>query len=203
MTEEVRRGVRGVNACSFSGKVTEDPTLRTLDNGSVVATLKIAVHNVDSDNVVKNTAWITIQAWNAVGRALHAGARKDDRVVVLDARMQTRSWVNKEGVTQYFTEFVIEDIGQFGVVPARVESPQIHEEPADAFVPTEVATQPAARPTAPRAPVPAARPAAPPPAPRPTAARPTAPAARPVERPAARPTTPKYVEDTFDDEIPF
>lgn len=103
------------NRAIIVGNLTRDPELRSLPSGVQVATMGVATNRVwnDKDGVRQESA----DFHNVVvfGRQAETSAqylRKGSSVLV-EGRMQTRSWDAADGTKKYRTEIVAERI-QFG-----------------------------------------------------------------------------------------
>jgi|SRR5581483_4179895 len=108
-----------LNKAMVIGNLTRDPDIKTLPSGIKVASFSVATNRVWKDkNGVKqeNTDYHNIVVFGRqaeiVGQYLRKGAS-----VLVEGRMQTRSWDDASGVKKYRTEIVAERI-QFGPKPA-------------------------------------------------------------------------------------
>lgn len=98
----------GVNKVILVGNLGAEPEVRTLENGTKVARLRIATSEsyLDRDgNKVENTEWHNVTMWRGLAdlseKYLHKGSK-----VYIEGKLQTRSWKNQEGKDQYATEIV-------------------------------------------------------------------------------------------------
>jgi single-strand DNA-binding protein len=98
----------GVNKVILVGNLGADPEVRSLENGTKVARLRIATSEsyLDRDgNKVENTEWHNVTMWRGLAdlseKYLHKGSK-----VYIEGKLQTRSWKNQEGKDQYATEIV-------------------------------------------------------------------------------------------------
>lgn len=113
-----------LNKAILIGNLTRDPELRSLPSGVQVATIGIATNRIwkDKDGNKKED----VQYHNVVvfGRQAETAAqflRKGSSVLV-EGRMQTRSWDATDGTKKYRTEIVADRI-QFGPRPGGVGTP--------------------------------------------------------------------------------
>ena len=105
-----------LNRATIIGNLTRDPELRALPSGSSVATFGVATNRVwkDKDGAQKED----VQFHNIVvfGRQAETSAQylKKGQQVLIEGRMQTRSWDDKtSGEKKYRTEIVADRV-QFG-----------------------------------------------------------------------------------------
>ncbi len=104
-----------LNKALIIGNLTRDPDIKSLPSGIQVATFSVATNRVWKDkNGAKqesadfhNVVVFGRQA-ETVGQYLRRGAS-----VLVEGRMQTRSWDGQDGVKKYRTEIVADRV-QFG-----------------------------------------------------------------------------------------
>ena len=108
-----------LNKAIIIGNLTRDPELKSLPSGIQVATFSAATNRVWKDkNGAKqeNTDYHNVVVFGRqaeiAGQYLKKGAS-----VLVEGRMQTRSWDDAAGVKKYRTEIVADRI-QFGPRPA-------------------------------------------------------------------------------------
>ena len=104
-----------LNKAIIIGNLTRDPELRSLPSGIQVATIGVATNRVwkDKNGVKQESA----DFHNVVvfGRQAETSAQylKKGASVLVEGRMQTRSWEGTDGQKKYRTEIVADRI-QFG-----------------------------------------------------------------------------------------
>ncbi|MEK7148105.1 MAG: single-stranded DNA-binding protein [Patescibacteria group bacterium] len=103
------------NRAIVIGNLTRDPELRSLPSGIQVATLSVATNRVWKDkNGAKqeNTDYHNVVVF---GRQAETSAQylKKGASVLVEGRMQTRSWDDASGQKKYRTEIVADRV-QFG-----------------------------------------------------------------------------------------
>lgn len=101
----------GLNRVMFIGNLGADPEMRFTANGSAVTTFRLAVGRsyLSEGQRKEETEWLTVVTWNKLAEVLGENLAKGRRVYV-EGRLQTRSWDNKEGVKQYKTEIVANNV---------------------------------------------------------------------------------------------
>ncbi|MDO8585401.1 MAG: single-stranded DNA-binding protein [bacterium] len=104
-----------LNKALIAGRLTADPQLRSTTSGQPVATFSVATNSVWTDKAgAKQEAveFHNIVVWGkqaeTASKFLTKGA-----LVLVEGRLQTRSWDDKTGVKRKTTEIVAERI-QFG-----------------------------------------------------------------------------------------
>ena len=104
-----------INKAFIYGNLTRDPELRSLPNGTAVATLSVATNRVWKDkNGAKqeSTDYHNVVVFARQAETAHQYLRKGNGVFV-EGRIQTRSWDDKDGTKKYKTEIIADRI-QFG-----------------------------------------------------------------------------------------
>ncbi len=103
------------NRAIIIGNLTRDPELRSLPSGVQVATIGVATNRVWKDkNGAKqeSTDYHNVVVFGRQAQTATQYLRKGSSVLV-EGRMQTRSWEAADGVKKYRTEIVADRI-QFG-----------------------------------------------------------------------------------------
>lgn len=102
-----------VNKVTLIGRLGRDPEVRYTSSGQAVANFTLATDESYKDRAgekVKKTEWINIVAWGkTVESFIQPYIHKGD-MVYIEGRLQTRQWEDKQGVTKYTTEIVVDDI---------------------------------------------------------------------------------------------
>src|SRR3989338_3364800 len=104
-----------LNKAIIIGNLTRDPELKSLPSGLQVATMGIATNRVwkDKDGSKKeDTQFHNIVVFGRQAETAAQFLRKGGSVLV-EGRMQTRSWESPDGKKNYRTEIVADRI-QFG-----------------------------------------------------------------------------------------
>lgn len=100
-----------LNHIVIMGRLGRDPELRYTQSGIPVATFTLAV---DRDFKDKNTGeratdWIDVVAWRSTGEFVSRYFSKG-RMVVVEGRLQTRDWTDKEGNKRRSAEVVANSV---------------------------------------------------------------------------------------------
>ena len=104
-----------LNKALIYGNLTRDPEVRALPSGIKVASFSVATNRVykDQNGVKKEQAdFHNIVAFGRQGELVGEYLRKGSGVMI-EGRIQTRSWDDKDGQKKYRTEIVADRI-QFG-----------------------------------------------------------------------------------------
>jgi single-strand DNA-binding protein len=125
-----------LNKAIVIGNLTRDPEMRALPSGVKVASFSVATNRVWKDkNGVKqeNVDYHNVVVFGRQAEITGQYLKKGGSVLV-EGRMQTRSWDDNAGVKKYRTEIIAERI-QFGPrkegSSAGYSAPQSHDAPED------------------------------------------------------------------------
>ncbi|MEX0690057.1 MAG: single-stranded DNA-binding protein [Candidatus Paceibacterota bacterium] len=104
-----------LNKVILIGRLTADPELRTTNSGNPVTSFSVATNRVwNGKDGQKNeeTEFHNIVVW---GRQAEVSSKflAKGSLVMIEGRLQTRSWETKEGQTRRTTEVIAERV-QFG-----------------------------------------------------------------------------------------
>lgn len=108
-----------LNKVFLLGRLTADPQLRTTANGTQVATFSIATNRIWNDKLSgrhEETEFHNIVTW---GRQAEIASRflTKGSLLLVEGRLQTRSWQDQQGQKHKTTEIIAERI-QLGPKPA-------------------------------------------------------------------------------------
>jgi len=100
------------NRVNLIGNLGQDPEMKTLESGKKVANFTLATKedfkNSDGQKV-SETTWHNIVAWNGLAEIASKYLKKGKEVAV-EGRIVYKTYEDKQGVTKYFTEIVLNDI---------------------------------------------------------------------------------------------
>lgn len=103
-----------MNSVQILGNLARDPELRFTKIGRAVATFTVAATNTYIDSATnetkEQTAFINCVAWGKTGEAV-GNCKKGDRLLV-NGRIQTRSYEDSNGQKKYVTEVVADFVGR-------------------------------------------------------------------------------------------
>jgi len=102
-----------LNKIFLIGRLTQEPEMRSTPSGQTVTTLRIATNRVWTDQASgqkrEATEYHTIIAWSRLGEIADQYLRKGG-LVMIEGRIQTRSWVGQDNIKRYTTEIVAENL---------------------------------------------------------------------------------------------
>lgn len=102
-----------MNSVQLLGNLARDAELRFTQSGKMVAIFTVAATNTftSSDGETKEqTAFINCVAWGKTGEAV-GNCKKGERLLV-NGRIQTRSYEDSNGQKKYVTEVVADFVGR-------------------------------------------------------------------------------------------
>ena len=112
-----------LNRCEFIGRLGKDPEIRYSASGDAIANFSIAVGWKTKDK--EGAEWVRVTAFGKLAEICGKYLRKGSQVYIA-GRMTTRKWQNKDGVDQYTTEIVADQMQMLG---GKSEQPEA-EKPA-------------------------------------------------------------------------
>ena len=122
-----------MNYCSFSGNLAKAPEIRYTQSGKAVCSFTVGVNSGWGDN--KRTDWLPVIAWNKTAEACANNLDKGSKVLV-EGRIQTRSYDAKDGSKRYVTEFVAGEV-EF-LSPKKQGAPQAQGAPQEQSIDEQV-----------------------------------------------------------------
>lgn len=107
-----------LNKVLIVGNLTRDPELKSLPSGAKVTSFSVATNRVWSDQSGKRQEATDYHNIVVFGRQAETSAQylKKGSSVLIEGRLQTRSWDGQDGKKQYRTEIVADRV-QFGSRP--------------------------------------------------------------------------------------
>lgn len=111
----------GLNRAYLLGNLGADPELRVTSGGNSVMTMNIACTETYLDrNRVRQekTEWVRVVVWGRRAEGLAKFLRKGAKVMI-EGKLQTTSWEDREGIKRYRTEVVAHNVILGGGAKAR------------------------------------------------------------------------------------
>lgn len=103
-----------MNTVQILGNLARDPEVRFTKTGRAVATFTVAATNTYIDSTTnetkEQTAFINCVSWGKTGEAV-GNCKKGERLLV-NGRIQTRSYEDSNGQKKYVTEVVADFVGR-------------------------------------------------------------------------------------------
>lgn len=100
-----------MNKCMFSTRLVRDPEVRYSqgDNPMAIASFCGAVDRKFKTNDEQTADFLNFKAFGKIAEIVEKYAKKGMKFII-EARVQTGSYTNKDGVKVYTTDFVVENI---------------------------------------------------------------------------------------------
>lgn len=106
-----------VNKVILIGNVGVDPEVRTLENGTKVARVRMAtterIFDRQANEAREHTEWHTVTLWrgmaDVVDRYVHKGSQ-----IYVEGRLRTREWTDREGNKRFSTEILADTMNLLG-----------------------------------------------------------------------------------------
>lgn len=114
------------NKAILIGRLTADPELRTTPGGVSVCTFRIAVNRPYTSGGERKTDFINITAWRQTAEFVNRFFSKG-RAIGIDGTIQTRDYVDKDGVKRNTFEIVAEKVFFIEPKPSSDNTTQIED----------------------------------------------------------------------------
>ncbi len=104
------------NTVSLIGHLGKDPEITNFDNGSKKAVFSLATsdsYKNKNGEKVENTQWHRIVAWGPQAKIVEKYLKKG-KEICLEGQLTYNQWENKDGIKQYSTEIVLNDLLMLG-----------------------------------------------------------------------------------------
>ena len=122
-----------LNKVIIMGRLVKDPELRRTQSGTAVTSFRIAVdRDFKSQDGSKQADFFDVVAWRNTAEFVSKYFAKG-RMAVVEGRLQTRDWTDREGGKRVATEIVADNIyfgdskrdgaGEYGGAPAYNSAP--------------------------------------------------------------------------------
>lgn len=107
------------NKAIIVGRVTQDPEARTTPSGQMVCNFSVATNRIWSDQNTRErqerTEFHNVVTWRKLAEIASQYLSKGS-LVLIEGRIETRSWEDKNGMRKYRTEIIAENM-QLGPRP--------------------------------------------------------------------------------------
>jgi single-strand DNA-binding protein len=115
-----------LNQVTICGRLGRDPELRRMNNGNAVCNLNMATSerwkDKASGEMKEKTEWHRVVIFAAqLAEAVERNSKKGDMLLV-QGKLQTRKWTDKDGNDKYTTEIVIDFNGTVKFLTPKSES---------------------------------------------------------------------------------
>ena len=104
-----------LNKIFLIGRLTKDPESKMLPSGTAVANFSIATNRYFTDKSGEKQQEVEFHNISTFGKIAESSAQylKKGSLVLVEGRIRTRSWSDKEGKKRYTTEIIAQKV-QFG-----------------------------------------------------------------------------------------
>ncbi len=106
----------GKNLVILEGNMGADPELRFTPSGTAVANFSLATNNrwtSKDGEKMEHTEWHRCVAWRGLAEVAGKYGHKGKNVLI-EGKLSTRKWDDKDGVTRYVTEIIVRDLQLLG-----------------------------------------------------------------------------------------
>jgi single-strand DNA-binding protein len=116
-----------LNRIVIMGRLTRDPELRRTAQGTAVTSFRLACdRDFKGQNGEKGTDWIDVVAWKGTAEFVTKYFTKG-RMAVVEGRLQSREWTDKDGKKREAVEVVAENV-YFGDSKREEKQPEDFDE---------------------------------------------------------------------------
>lgn len=101
-----------LNKVIIAGNLTRDPELRQIPSGQAVCSFSVATNRFFTDSLgqkQKQAEFHNIVAWGRQAEIINQYLKKGGTVLI-EGRLQTRSWQDQQGTKHWKTEIIAEQI---------------------------------------------------------------------------------------------
>jgi len=105
-----------LNKCFLIGRLGQDPTIRYLNDGTMVTTFSIATDEQWKDKngeKVQKTTWHNIVCWKKLAEIAGNYLKKGSQVFI-EGKIDNRSYEDKDGNKRYISEIVASTMTMLG-----------------------------------------------------------------------------------------
>lgn len=106
-----------VNKVILVGNVGMDPEVRTLENGTKVARIRLAtterMFDRQTNETKEHTEWHTVTLWRGLADVVDKYVRKGSQLYI-EGRLRTREWMDKDNNKRYTTEILADVMNMLG-----------------------------------------------------------------------------------------
>jgi len=98
-----------MNKCILMGRVARDPDVRATQSGKRVARLTLAVDRRKGKDNQQPADFINLIVWDKLAEFVDSFIKKGIKLLI-EGRLQTRTYEDQAGEKKYITEVVVNDI---------------------------------------------------------------------------------------------
>lgn len=98
-----------MNKVILLGRLTKDPEMRYTTTGKAICSITVAVNRRYSKDAEQKADFIPCQAWEKLAEIIGNNLVKGSQLL-LEGRLQIRSYDGQDGKKRYVTEVIISDV---------------------------------------------------------------------------------------------
>ena len=98
-----------MNKVMLCGRLTKDPEMRYTTTGKAICSITVAVNRRYSKDAEQKADFIPCQAWEKLAEIIGNNLAKGSQLL-LEGRLQIRSYDGQDGKKRYVTEVIISDV---------------------------------------------------------------------------------------------
>ncbi|HOK35273.1 MAG TPA: single-stranded DNA-binding protein [Candidatus Pacearchaeota archaeon] len=119
-----------LNKVFILGRVTQDPQIKSLPSGQTVTNFGVATNRIFYDKNREKQEQTEFHNVVAFGKLAETATQylKQGSLVLIEGRLQTRNWQDKDGIKKYRTEIIVESL-QLGPKNQSSSNSQLRENP--------------------------------------------------------------------------
>lgn len=111
-----------VNKIILIGNTTQDPSIKTFEDGNKVATFGLAMNErgytlKNGTQVPEKTEFVNLVVWKGLAEVVEKYVKKGDKLYI-EGKIRTRSYDDKGGVKRYTTEIYVDSLELLGGKPS-------------------------------------------------------------------------------------
>lgn len=111
------------NSVQLIGNIGKEVTLINFDNGNKKLSLVIATNDYYTNNKgekIKQTEWHNIVAWGKMAEMMAISLKKGNEVVI-QGKLTSRSYLDKDGQNKYITEVLVNEFFKVSRINSAIE----------------------------------------------------------------------------------
>lgn len=115
-----------LNKVMLIGRLGKDPEVRYMPNGEAVCNVSLATSENWKDKAgekQEKTEWHNLTFFRRLAEIAGEYLKKGSQVYV-EGKLQTRKWEDKEGVTRYTTEVLVNELHMLGKREEETQKPE-------------------------------------------------------------------------------
>ena len=118
---------RGINKVILIGNLGKNPEVRYMNNGTIITNITLATSenwkDKNTGDIKEKTEWHKIILFGKLAEISGKYLRKGSQVYI-EGSLQTRKWIDKNGVNRYTTEILVNMNGKMHMLGNRIKNTQ-------------------------------------------------------------------------------